>query len=64
MCGQLHLDKDFTAEENVHANIPKKPITDSEGATSDDLTMQAKKIILRERRQGREGNHKDGTAHL
>ncbi len=36
---RLHLDKDFTAEENVHANIPKKPITDSEGATSNDLTM-------------------------
>ncbi len=40
MPGQLHLDEDFTAEENVHADIPKKPITDSEGATSNDLTMQ------------------------
>jgi hypothetical protein len=44
MPGRLHLDKDFTAEENVHANIPKKPITDSEGATSDDLTVQANNL--------------------
>ncbi len=45
MPSQLHLDEDFTAKENVHADIPKKPITDSEGATSDDLTMQANNLL-------------------
>ncbi len=45
MPGQLHLDKDFTAKENVHADIPKKPITDSEGATSNDLTVQANNLL-------------------
>jgi hypothetical protein len=44
MPGQLHLHEDFTAEENVHVNIPKKPITDSEGATSNNLTMQASNL--------------------
>ncbi len=44
MPGRLHLDKEFTAKENVHANIPKKPITDSEGATNDNLTMQASNL--------------------
>ena len=44
MPGQLHRDEDFTAEENVHADIPKKPITDSEGATSDNLTMQVNNL--------------------
>ncbi len=47
MPGQLHLDKDFTAEENVDANIPKKPIMDSEGATSDNLTVQANNLLSR-----------------
>ncbi len=44
MPSRLHLDEEFTAEENVHANIPKKPITDSEGATSDDLTVRASNL--------------------
>jgi hypothetical protein len=44
MPGQLHLHEEFTAEENVHANIPKKPITDSEIATSNDLTVQANNL--------------------
>jgi hypothetical protein len=44
MPGQLHLDEEFTPEENVHANIPKKPITDSEGATSNNLTVQASNL--------------------
>ncbi len=39
MPGQLHLDKEFTAKENVHTCILKKPLTDSEGATSDNLTV-------------------------
>jgi hypothetical protein len=47
MPGQLHLDKEFTAEENVHADIPKKPITDSEGATSNNLTVQASNLLSR-----------------
>ncbi len=45
MPGQLHLDEDFTAKENVHANIPKKPIMDSEGATSNNLTMQTNNLL-------------------
>jgi hypothetical protein len=45
MPGRLLLDKDFTAKENIHANIPKKPITDSEGATSNDLTVQANNLL-------------------
>ncbi len=45
MPGQLHLHKEFTAKENVHANILKKPITDSEGATSDDLIVQANNLL-------------------
>jgi hypothetical protein len=44
MPGQLHLHKDFTAKENVHTSIPKKPITDSEGATSNNLTVQASNL--------------------
>ena len=45
MPGQLHLDEEFTAKENVHADIPKKPITDSEGATRDNLTMQVSNLL-------------------
>jgi hypothetical protein len=45
MPGQLHLDEDFTAKESGHADIPKKPITDSEGATSNDLTVQANNLL-------------------
>jgi hypothetical protein len=44
MPGQLHLNKEFTPKENVHADIPKKPITDSEGATSNELTVQASNL--------------------
>ncbi len=44
MPGRLHLDKEFTAKENVHADILKKPLTDSEGATSDNLTVQASNL--------------------
>ncbi len=44
MPGRLHLDKEFTAKENVHANILKKPLTDSEGATSNNLTVQASNL--------------------
>ncbi len=44
MPGRLHLDEEFNAEENVHADIPKKPITDCEGATSNDLTVQASNL--------------------
>jgi hypothetical protein len=44
MPGQLHLHKEFTAKENVHADILKKSITDSEGATSDNLTVQANNL--------------------
>ncbi len=44
MPGRLHLDEDFTAKENDHADIPKKPIRDSEGATSNNLTVQANNL--------------------
>jgi hypothetical protein len=44
MPGRLHLHEEFTAEENVHADILKKPIMDSEGATSNNLTMQANNL--------------------
>ncbi len=44
MLGRLHLDKKITAKENVHADILKKPLTDSEGATSNDLTVQASNL--------------------
>jgi hypothetical protein len=44
MPGRLHLDKEFTAKENVHTNILKKPLRDSEGATSNDLTVQASNL--------------------
>ncbi len=45
MPGRLHLDEEFTAKENIHTDILKKPITDSEGATSNDLTVQASNLL-------------------
>jgi hypothetical protein len=63
MPGQLHLHKDFTAKENVHADILKKPITDSEGATSNELTVQASNL-LSGKGDKEEKNHKDGIAYL
>jgi hypothetical protein len=45
MPGQLHLDKEFTAVENVHTGILKKPLTASEGATSDDLTVKVSNLL-------------------
>jgi hypothetical protein len=45
MPSQLHLDKEFTAKENVHTGILKKPLTASEGATSNDLTVQASNLL-------------------
>jgi hypothetical protein len=44
MPGRLHLDEEFTAKENFHAHIPKKPIMDSEGARSNNLTVQASNL--------------------
>jgi hypothetical protein len=44
MPGQLHLDKDFMAKENVHANILKKPPSASEGAMSNKVTVQASNL--------------------
>ncbi len=49
MPGRLHLDKDYTAEENAHTNILKKPLTESEGATSDNLTVQASNLSSEKR---------------
>jgi hypothetical protein len=45
MPGQLHLDKEFTAKENVHTSILKKPLMASEGATSNPLTVQASNLL-------------------
>jgi hypothetical protein len=45
MPGQLHLDKEFTAKENVHTGILKKPLIASEGATSNNLTVQASNLL-------------------
>jgi hypothetical protein len=44
MPGQLHLNKEFTAEENLHADILKKPPLASERATSNDVTVQASNL--------------------
>ncbi len=44
MPGRLHLDKKFTVEENVHTNILKKPPLAFEGATSNDVTVQASNL--------------------
>ncbi len=44
MPGQLHLDQEFTAEENVHANIQKKPPSASEGAMSNNMAVQASNL--------------------
>ena len=41
MPGQLHLDKEFTVEENVHTDILKKPPLASERATSNNIMVQA-----------------------
>jgi hypothetical protein len=43
--GQLHLNKEFTAKENVHTSILKKPLTASEGATSNNLTVQSSNLL-------------------
>jgi hypothetical protein len=45
MPGQIHHDKEFTAKKNVHAGILKKPLTASEGATSNNLTVQASNLL-------------------
>jgi hypothetical protein len=39
------MHKEFNAKENVHADILKKPITASEGATSNDHTVQANNLL-------------------
>jgi hypothetical protein len=44
MLGQLYLGKEFTAEENLHADILKKPPLASEGATSNNVTVQASNL--------------------
>jgi hypothetical protein len=44
MPGRLHHDEEFTAEENIHTVILKKPLTNSEGATSNNLTVQASNL--------------------
>jgi hypothetical protein len=45
MPSQLHLDEEFTAKENVHTGILKKSLMASEGATSNDPTVQATNLL-------------------
>ncbi len=45
MPGGLHLDEEFTAEENLHTNIQKKPPSASKGAMSNNVTVQASNIL-------------------
>jgi hypothetical protein len=42
---RLHLNKEFTAKENIHADILKKSPSVSEGATSNDATVQASNLL-------------------
>jgi hypothetical protein len=44
MPGKLNLNEEFTAKKNVHADIPKKPFTDSEGAMSNNPTVQVSNL--------------------
>ncbi len=44
MSSQLHLHEEFTAIENAYTDILKKPILDSKGATSNNLTVQANNL--------------------
>ncbi len=44
MPSRLHLDKEFTAEENVHADILKKPPLVPEGAMSNNVMVQASNL--------------------
>jgi hypothetical protein len=45
MPDQLHHNKEYTAKENVHTGILKKPPTASEGAMSNNLTLQASNLL-------------------
>ncbi len=45
MPGQLHLDKEFTAKENVHADIFKKQPLVSDGVMSNNVTVQASNLL-------------------
>jgi hypothetical protein len=45
MHGQLHLNKEFTAKENVHTNIHKKPPSASEGAENNNVTIQTSNLL-------------------
>jgi hypothetical protein len=44
MPGRLHLDKEFTTKENVHADIHKKPPSASEGAENDNVMIQTSNL--------------------
>jgi hypothetical protein len=61
MPGRLHHNKKITAKENLHADILKKPLTDSEGATSNDLTVQASN--LSSERETRKRHKQQGWGH-
>jgi hypothetical protein len=45
MPSQLHLNKEFTAKENLHTNIHKKPPSASEGAANDNVMIQTSNLL-------------------
>ncbi len=45
MPSRLHLDEEFTAEKNLHADIQKKAPSASEGAMSNNVTVQASNLL-------------------
>jgi hypothetical protein len=63
MPGQLHHDKEFTAKENVHADILKKTPLVSEGAMR-QRHGASQQPLVRKGRQGGKADNKDGSTHL
>ncbi len=51
MPSRLLLDKEFTAKENVHANIHKKPPSASEGAENNNVTRQTSNLLSEKERE-------------
>ncbi len=45
MPGQLYLDEELTAKENLDTDIPKKTPSASEGARSDNKIVQACNLL-------------------
>jgi hypothetical protein len=62
MPGRLQLDEEFMAEENLHVDIQKKPLSASEGAKRHEGA--SKQPFVREGEQDRDANSKDGATYL